>query len=288
MMIIKNCMRGHTVLTYFVLVLAISWGSALALFGPGVFQGMEAISFVGVGPLAYLTYLAGPSVAGILMTGLVKGKAGLSEIGSRLINWRVGVGWYTVALLTAPLLWTATLSALSLTSTEFLPGIITAKDKMGLLVPGIAVGLIVPIFEETGWTGFAIPELRKKYSILTTGLGVGALWGIWHFPLFAESANHSGAIPPALYMTALLFAWLLPYRVLMVWVYDHTQSLLLAMLMHMPIVVSEFALRPESISGVARFTHLIIFGIALWVLVALVGVGDRRRARQQSLRTRVA
>ncbi len=47
---------------------------------------------------------------------------------------------------------------------------------------GIAVGLVVPFFEELGWTGFAIPELGKRYGILTTGLIVGLLWGAWHFP----------------------------------------------------------------------------------------------------------
>jgi hypothetical protein len=48
--------------------------------------------------------LAGPSVAGILLTGLVSGRAGLRELLSRLLRWRVGAGWYAVALFPAPLL----------------------------------------------------------------------------------------------------------------------------------------------------------------------------------------
>jgi uncharacterized protein len=39
-------------------------------------------------------------VAGILLTGLLYGKAGLREFRSRLLGWRVDARWYAVALLT--------------------------------------------------------------------------------------------------------------------------------------------------------------------------------------------
>ena len=110
--------------------------------------------------------LAGPSVAGILLTGLVSGKAGLRELLSRLLKWRVGARWYAVALLTAPLLVTAVLLALSLISPVFLPAIVTTDDKAALLLSGIAAGLAGGFFEELGWTGFAIPRLRRRYGVL--------------------------------------------------------------------------------------------------------------------------
>jgi membrane protease YdiL (CAAX protease family) len=261
--------KQHPLFAYFALVFIISWSSILFAYGPGVFLGTREVSFTGAGPLAYLGYLAGPSVAGILMTGLVYGKAGFRDIRARLFNWRVSARWYALALLTAPLLSIATLAALSLTSPDFLPVILTAEDKAGLLVPGIMIGLVVPFFEELGWTGFAIPRLRQRYGVLSTGLIVGLLWGTWHFPLFSASVHASGVIPPALYEAILLYSWLLPYRVLMVWVYNQTRSLLVLMVMHMPIVVSQFVLRPEHLSGAGLFTQLIIYGGALWAVVAI-------------------
>jgi membrane protease YdiL (CAAX protease family) len=190
------------------------------------------------------------------------------------------VRWYAVALLTAPLVTILTLLALSLTSPAFVPPIITADDKASLLLSGIAVGLIVPVFEEVGWTGFATPRLRLHHGVLGTGLFMGLLWGAWHLPLFAGSATSSGSIPPALFMAAMLFAWLPPYRVLMVWVYDRTQSVLLAMLMHMPIVVSQFAFTPEGISGEAMFASLIATGAALWLVVGAVALANGGRISQ--------
>jgi membrane protease YdiL (CAAX protease family) len=140
---------------------------------------------------------------------------------------------------------------------------------------GIVAGLIVPVFEELGWTSFAMPWLRLRHDIFATGLIMGVLWGAWHFPLFAGNAASSGQIPPALFLTVMLFGWLLPYRVLMVWVYDRTQSLLVAMLMHSPIVVGAIVLNAEAISGEQMFMSLIATGSAYWVLVGAVALANR-------------
>ena len=60
----------------------------------------------------------------------------------------------------------------------------TVSDKPILFLMGIAVGLVAGIFEELGWTGFAVPTLlRLRYGVLGTGLIVGVLWGAWHLPI---------------------------------------------------------------------------------------------------------
>ena len=261
MLKITAFIKRHPVPAYYVLVFAISWGCILLALGPAGFLGTGQTSslqlYVG-GPLSLL----GPSVAGVFMTGLIYGKAGLRDLLSRLFRWRVGGGWYTAALLTAPLLTTGLILMLSLT-----PAIVTASDKASLLVFGFAIGLIVPFFEELGWTGFAIPEIRKRHGILATGLIMGLLWGVWHFPIFSASAGSSGSIQPAIYLAVLLFSWLIPYRVLIVWVYDHTHSLLVAMLMHAPIVIDQFVLLPQVLSGTLLMTYLLLFTTALWIIV---------------------
>ena len=268
----------HPVLAFYVVAFAVSWGAFLLVVGPGGF--LTTTSTSASFALAGMALILGPCLAGVLLTSLVDGRAGWRDLLSRLRRWRVGVRWFAVALLTAPLVTTVTLLALSRTSPAFLPGIVTAEDKASLLLSGLAVGLIVPVFEELGWTGFAVPRLRLRHGILVTGLLMGVPWGVWHFPLFAGSAASSGEIPPALFMAAMLFSWLLPYRVLMVWVYDRTQSLLLAMLMHMPIVVSQFVLNPEAISGEQMFMSLIATGVALWLVVGAVALANRGHITQ--------
>jgi len=268
---IKAFIKRNPVLTYFALTFAISWGCILLVIGPGGILGTKEVS-ESLMPFVYLATLLGPSIAGILLTGLVDGRAGFREFGSRLLRWRMGAHWYTVALLTAPLLIMATLLALSLTSPVFLPVIVTTDDKASLLLTGIVMGLVVGFFEELGWTGFAVPKLRLRYGILTTGLIVGFLWGAWHFPLFLGSVSSSGALPPSLYLSVLLFSFLPAYRVLMAWVYDHTGSLLVAMLMHAPLAASQLVLIPAAISGVQVVTYDLVFAATLWVFVVAVAV----------------
>src|SRR5215217_2199643 len=100
---IKAFINRHPLMSYFAPTFAISWGGILIMVGPGgtsgtTWQSDPLLPFMG------LAMLAGPSVADILLTSLLYGKAGLREFGSRLLRWRVGARWYAVALLTAPLL----------------------------------------------------------------------------------------------------------------------------------------------------------------------------------------
>jgi len=276
----KDFIIRHAVLVYYALTFAISWGAILVVVGPdGIPISPDQAVVVG------MAVLLGPSLASILLTGLVSGRVGFRELVSRLLRRRVGARWYAVAFLTAPLSTAAVLLVLSLFSPEFLPVIFTSEDKVALLLMGIAAGLMVGFFEELGWTGFAIPRLRLRYGVLTTGLIVGLLWGAWHFILFWESDSFSGALPLAL-LLARLFSWLPAYRVLMVWVYDRTESLLVAMLMHVSLVATLMIIDP-SLTGGSLLTFILVRAAVLWIFVAAVAVANRGQLSQQPLQRRV-
>jgi CAAX protease family protein len=281
--------KRHPVLTYFVLAFAVSWGGVLLVIGgPGAIPGAER-QVETLLPFVMLAWFAGPSAAGILLTGLVHGRAGFRNLLAGMTKWRVGARWYVFALLTAPLYFTVVLLALSLTSPVFLPGILTASDKASLLLFGIAWGLIGGgLLEELGWTGFAVPGLRLRYGVLTTGLIVGVLWGALHFSvIFWLSRSTIGGIPPALFLTVrgfdLLAGQLPAFRVLMVWVYERTGSLLVAMLMHASLSASMLILGPSAISGAPFLTYCLVSSAVMWVVVAAVAVVNRGRLTRQAL-----
>lgn len=284
-MTINAFIKKHAVPAYFTLTFAISWGGFLLVVGPGGFAntGWQTDARF---PFAVLAMLAGPSVAGVLMTRLVDGKAGLREVLQRLLRWRVGAGWYAVALLPAPFLAAAVLFALSLSSPIF-----TAADKAAVLFAGIAAGLTT-VLEELGWTGFAVPRLRRRYGVATTGLIVGVLWGAWHFlqGLFI-SGTYSGALPLSLFVPMNFFAsvaQLTAYRVLLVWVYDRTGSLLVVTLMHASLTASTIFIFTPLATGVSFLSYVWVLAAAFWVLVAALTVADRVRISRQPLRRRAA
>jgi membrane protease YdiL (CAAX protease family) len=278
----KTFIKQHAVLTYYVLVFSISWGGILILAGPGGIPGSpEQVERLFLFML--LALFAGPSISGILMNYLIGGRAGLRELLSRLFRWRVSIRWYAAALLAGPLSVAAVLLGLSLFSPEFLPSIVTTDDKLTLLLFGIAWGLVGGGFlEELGWTGFAVPMLRRRYSALTTALIVGVLWGVWHFLIAYWAGGSMAAGQWVTYLLGILFFYLgaLPaYRVLMVRVYDHTESLLVAMLMHASLSASTLILQPV-VTGMPFMIWNFVLAAALWLIVAAVAVvtgGQRSR-----------
>jgi membrane protease YdiL (CAAX protease family) len=275
--------KRHPVLTFYALAFAISWGGILIVVGgPGGYPGTPEQ----VGRLflfVMLAWFAGPSVASLLMTGLVDGRAGLRDLLSRLLKWRVGARWYALALLTAPLVYVAISFALSLTSPVFLPNILTTSDKAALLLMGLAYGLIGGGFcEELGWTGFAVPRLGQRYGVLTTALIVGVLWGAYHLSVIYWASSPSGALLLVI-LLAQLFAWMPAFRVLMVWVYGRTQSLLVAMLMHASLSSGMLILTPTALSGVPLLTWLLVLAAVLWIVVAAIAVANHRHLSRQPL-----
>ena len=283
---IRTFIKGHPVAIYFVLAFAISWGGILLVVGPGGFPGTPE-QFETLLPLVGLAMLVGPPVAGILLTGLVHGRAGLHGLLSRLLRWRVGLRWYAVALLTAPLLMlTVTPLALSLLFPDFLPRLFTSDDKASLMLFGVAMGLMAGIFKELGWTGFAVPTLRSRYGVFATGLIVGVLWGAWHLLVnIWSSGTPSGSISLLLFLHSFLFSvGVLPaYRVLMVWVYDRTGSLLVAMLMHASLTAGNILLVPKA-TGMALVSWSLMLAATLWVIMAAVAVAQGGHFSRQSLR----
>ena len=270
-------MKRHAVPVYFALVFVISWGGGLLILGPGDFPP-SAEQFESLGALLYIAILAGPCLSGILLIAVVDGRRGLRDLLARLGRWRVGWNAYALALLPA-LVMTATALLLSLVSADSRPVLIDSNDKGAIVMRALLPAVMVGFFEEIGWTGFAVPHLRARHSILATGLAVGVVWGAWHLPLFWESDSFSATLPLAILVTRL-FSWLPAFRVLLVWMYDRTRSLPVVMFMHTAVSFVSLALQPpEAMTGARLLIGLLVSAAMMWLLLALWYAGSRRASR---------
>lgn len=270
---VSSFVRRHSVGVYVLLTFTISWGGTLLAIGSA--GGMRGSTPTSDPRFAYavLAMLAGPSVTGVALTALISGSTGLRGLLRRLVTWRVAARWYLVALLTAPAVMTATLAALSFTSSDFLPGVLTSDGRASILLVGLAVGLSAGIFEEIGWTGFATPTMRQRHGVNATGVIVGMWWSAWHLlPNLWSSGVAAAQLSLSAYLVAtaigIFVGYLTAFRLLMVWVYEHTGSLLIAMLMHVSLTVSLLTLNPLAIAG----TNLQIYSFALATVVWLIAV----------------
>jgi membrane protease YdiL (CAAX protease family) len=225
--------------------------------------------------------LVGPSVAGILLIGLIYGKEGFRNFKIRLFRWRVGIHWYFISLIATPVLSSLILLLLSRISPEFNIAILYSEDKTTIILTGLMTGIMVGFFEEIGWSGFIVPKLRLRYSITVTGLIVGFLWGTWHFILFWEGDSFSKTLPLFI-LLARLFAWLPPFRVLMVWILDRTGSLLIVILTHASLVFTTTVLVPMTLTGKNLLIWLIVWSLALWTIAGIVTIYKEGISRQKN------
>ncbi len=222
---LTSVMRRHPIVAFFALAYAVSWAMLLVLYG---LLGLPAA-------LVILLQTLGPTIAALVMAGMLDGPAGRRRLLARIRIWRVARRWYAFALLGIP--------AASILAAMVIPGALIGLGDASVVKPAIeflvymAVGFFSgPLFEEPGWRGFALPRMQARMGALRATLVLGALWAAWHLPqyLVPEWADENGGLDPVLIVTFLVMV--VAIAPVMTWLFNRTQgSLLLVMLAHASI-----------------------------------------------------
>ncbi|MCW5850087.1 MAG: CPBP family intramembrane metalloprotease [Anaerolineae bacterium] len=274
LLMLRSFIQRHPVAAYFVLAYLVTWGAIVLIVGPqGVGRGtITPPQFM----LVWTAMLLGSGGVGLLLTALLEGRDGLTRLLSGMGRWRVS-GWWYAPLLITPLTVGVVLAVLSQTSPRFTPGIVAASDKLSLVILFLVVAFGTFV-EELGWTGFATRRRRGQASFLALGLLVGVLWSAWHF---MGDFTGSRAAYGDLFVPHFLAFWLVPltaFRILIVWVYTHTESLLLTQLMHASYSPFLFVLGPTGLSAGESLTYEAAFTVVLCLVTLAVVALERRRS----------
>lgn len=255
---IRSYIQRHVVLSYFALAFLLAWGGSFAAVGPKFIRG-ESLQFSDA-LLAFLPMLIGPSLAGIVMARLVDGKRGLRDLFARMHLWRVGARWYSAILIFPVLILTVQLGLVALLSRDFAPY---------FFPEGILIGLFAGFIEEIGWTGFALPRMQLKHRALTVGILLGVLHSLWHLaPDYLTASGTRGVYWMPRFVMFLVS--MTAMRVLLVWVYTNTRSVLLAQLMRASSTGFLSILVPLSLSPRNDTIFNGVYAVALWAAVVVV------------------
>lgn len=268
-------------LPFFRLTFLISWSG---IAGFALFTGMPAPEkvFTDLAPLAMLPLVVGPALTAILLKARKDGRTGIRELFSPFFQYKAGIQWYALALLMLPLLAGGVLLLLSRFSASYLPDIITSPDKAALLLRALLIGIFLTLLEEIGWSGYAVPELRKKHSWFTSGLIVGVLWGAWHFlPVLYGCGDTQGRLLWEKLYPGLFFhyAGLVPFRILMVWVQEKTQGALLPWFMHITLTAGTFFIFNIPAVGLPLLWYYLGMALGLWTLVGVVMLFEKGKKK---------
>ncbi len=200
---------------FFSLTLIISW----VLF-------IAAAKLPTGGNFAFLLAIFTPALVAIWLTGTVGGTAGLQALFARIFEWRVGVQWYLFAI-TYMLAIRFAAAVVQRVATGSWPHF--SHESLYFLAAAIVLSMPVQAGEEIGWRGYALPHLGARFGYGAGSVILGALWALWHFPVFfilPGNGNYGQSFPLFLVGTTAL-------SVAMGWLFVHTKgSILLAMLMH--------------------------------------------------------
>jgi uncharacterized protein len=263
-----SLIERHPITTYFVLTFALSWTGALIVIGPRLLRGESIPKLSGL--LVFPVMLVGPSFAGIVLTLIVEGRRGLKLLFARMRPLGVPAGWYACLLIPPVLI----IFTLELLKAVLSPGFAPNHFLLGMLF-GVPAGFV----EEIGWTGFALPQMAKRWPIIWSALLLGLLWGGWHIPAidFLGTATPHGShwIEYFFAFTAAMMA----IRVLIVWLYENTKSVWMAQLMHVSSTGSLVVLSPTRVTAAQEALWYGTYAVALWVLIGLVILLWRRRSK---------
>lgn len=157
-----------------------SWASWLLAIG----LGGTAMTFPAVIPYVFGAF--GPMV-GALVVRVRRGRRG-EPAPDHVVRLQPKVLFWAPLLL---VLASATVVGGALIGHELgAPAVNTSNAKELFAVAGGPVPFLVsllvtgPLSEEAGWRGTAYPRMRATAGRIRAGLVLGAIWGVWHLPLF--------------------------------------------------------------------------------------------------------
>lgn len=143
------------------------------------------------GQLIYILGLPGPLVAAVILASPSNVQGGLPGLLHGILQWRVGLIWWGMALLSMLAVYLLATYVSELRSGKS-SGMIFHKPVNGWMWLAVSQAYVV-FSEEVGWRGFALPQLIERFGSLGAALILGVLWSLWHLPMFSiPGSNQTG------------------------------------------------------------------------------------------------
>jgi membrane protease YdiL (CAAX protease family) len=246
MNIIKSFFQRFSLPIFFILAYALSWF-------PSLFETHSIL------PL-------GPFIAALIVLAFTGG-SDMKDFFRRMVQWRVGIGWYAMVLL-LPL--AAILIAIGINL--LLGAGAPTWDRVPPLseLPGtfIAIFLFIGLGEEPAWRGFALPRIMKGRNALAASVILAVFHIIWHLPLFGLEYDSTNILP---WMLAVLGS-----TIIITWMYNRTQgNLLLPMLFHTSVNVTASYLFSKLFTGSDQIQLWWLWAACWWVIALYILIKEK-------------
>jgi len=236
-------MRENSILWFFVLTYALSWGalgygfvivgevsSIAELFSIPSRITMEAL-------MPYVVAASfGPFVAALLMMAIgPQPKESLLLWLKGFVRFNVHPFIYILTLFVLPAVYFLILTVLGVAPLPEHEAALVYVTLLGMSsVNGLATAFMGagPIGEEPGWRGYALPRLLKRSGDIRASLVLGIFWALWHLPLMIAVPDWRGGIDMVVFLPSYLVGVLsLAYVLTKIWRWSRG-SIILAIWFH--------------------------------------------------------
>jgi hypothetical protein len=192
---------------FFVLAYGLSWGNYL---------------LAAMWPNVPFLFPFGSVLAALTLASLTGGRDGLKDLLSRCLRWRVGIRWYVAALF-VPVVICLAVVALNMVLGAPMPSAALLGPWYGLLLLFPMAMIDAPLWEDSGWRGYAMARFPARRSPLTNTLILGVLLAGWHAPLALAEGSIAAPYLIATIASAVVTNWVY---------YNARESALLAIVYH--------------------------------------------------------
>lgn len=249
-----SAIKRHPVVVFYILAFAITWLGWIpqALYGRGLSSfNSPVLNFLGG---------SGPTLAAVIVLLLIKEKGGLRQLFGALFKLRVSFVWYVFVFGFWFVVYAIALGVRAAFGLKFPP-----LDQFGWmgLFPIFFMMLLMNVWEEIGWRGFALPRLQKSFSNMKIFFIMGLLWSLWHLPLLLNPTSAMSHIPWYGIIISLLSA-----TVIYTWLYERTNgSLFFVSVFH---AMSNTIVFPLLQWGIFESSHLFVDGTTAVFAITLI------------------
>ena len=231
--------KRHPIITFAVITYLLSWWSA-------PFTDGRIIPY-------------GPALAALIVLTITTGKQGLGNLWHRMTHWRVAWYWYVIGpgIIAGYISGAFALNVLLGATVRNYP----QAPAMGTIITLLLLG---GLWEEPGWSGYALPKLQERFANRSNGaflaaLVVGVMRAIWHIPLFIY-----GHIP---WFDVVVSE--MAMQLIIAWLFNRSGgSVLVVMWFHLASNISGAVINSSVFTG-SEWTNYYALFVALQSLIAL-------------------
>ncbi len=139
------------------------------------------------------------------------------------------------------------------------------------VIASLALILSMASLEELGWRGYGMDSLHERFTVFTSSMFFGALWALWHVPLFLIKDYYQYTLWQTSGIYALNFIIsTFPATIILNWLYyKNNRNIIIAILFHAMVNLFSMLFLTE------QFTKCIIT-VLLLIISSIMIMGNKK------------